>query len=176
MNSSLYALIGNLTSPGTMIDAEQQLLAAGADAVPVLEAIFNGEAKNEFGVPYRLLGLPLERALEVAARLGPLAKPLEPWIREEVVRDVYRIAPVALRRMPPLEDGSIVALAGALSGVSDTAFEATVTLIELGHAEHPAVQDCIATSPAAAKMWQTVVDWKSRSRRRSSESREARNG
>ena len=145
-----------------MMAAEERFLSAGANAVPVLEAIFTGEARNEHGVSYRQLGLPLRCALEIACRLGPLAKPLEPYIRQEVVRGVYWTAASALRQMPPLEEESIIALAAALCGELDPAFEAARTIIQLGHAEHPAVQHEVAVSPAAAKLWRTVMEWQVR--------------
>jgi len=162
MDATLQALISELTSPRTMMAAEQRFLSAGSDAVPVLETIFNGEAKNEHGVAYKQLGLPLRCALEIALRLGSLAKPLEPYIREEVSRGVYWTAAAALREMPPLEDASVTALATALSGELDPAPEAARTLIQLGHAEHPAVQREVATSPKAEKLWLTVMGWQAR--------------
>jgi hypothetical protein len=68
----LSTLLDRLTSPTTMIDAEQELLALGVDAVPILASVLSGQAKNEFGVPYRVLELPLRCALEAAIRLGLL--------------------------------------------------------------------------------------------------------
>ena len=57
---------------------------------------------------------------------------------------------------------AVLALADALDGDLDPGSEAAVTLIRLGHAEHPAVQRRIATSPAAEKIWQTVNRWELR--------------
>jgi hypothetical protein len=160
--SPLLALVADFTSPRTMMAAEEQFLRAGADAIPALEAIFNGEAKNEHGVAYRALGLPLRCALEVASRLGAIAKPLEPYIRQEVISGVHWPAAAALRGMPPLEEASVIALADALAGELDPATEAAVTLVRLGHSEHPAVQRRIATSTAAQRIWQTVNRWEFR--------------
>jgi hypothetical protein len=141
-----------------MIEAEQEMVAMGAGAVPVLEAIFSGQAKNEFGVPYRQLGLPLNCALETARRLGPAAKPLESRIRAELARGVYYAAAIAMRSLAPLEDESVVALANALGNNEnlDLRFEAALTLLQLGHSTHAAVQRCLAENPAAAKTWERV--------------------
>ena len=140
-----------------MMAAEEEFVKAGARAIPALEAIFNGEAKNEHGVAYRELTLPLRCALEVATRLGPIAKPLEPFIRQELANGVFWTAAAALRGMAPLEEASIVALAEALGGDLDQSAEAAVTLMRLGHTGHAAVQRKIAASPAAERLWRTVA-------------------
>lgn len=158
MSAHLRGLISELTSPQTMMAAEEEFLKAGADAIPVLAAIFNGEAKNEFGVPFRKLGLPLRCALEIVKRMGPIAKPLERYIRDEVARGVHWPAAAALRYMPPLEDESVVALAGALKGDFDMAHEAACTLVQLGHSEHPVVRHEVATSPEASKVWRWTTE------------------
>src|SRR5436190_7659634 len=80
------AIFEQFLSPSTMMDGEKQLLALGDKAVPLLEAFLSGAAKNRFGVPYRTLGLPLRCALEVSRRLGPMAKPLERHLRDELKR------------------------------------------------------------------------------------------
>lgn len=140
-----------------MMDAEQELVAMGADAVPILEAIFSGRAMNEFGVPYRQLGLPLNCALETARRLGPVAKPLEGHIREELKRGVYYAAAMAMRALAPLEDESVVALASAVGNENlDLSLEAALTLLQLGHSTHVAVQRRLAESTAAVKAWERV--------------------
>ncbi|MFA7669320.1 MAG: hypothetical protein WCX93_08240 [Burkholderiaceae bacterium] len=71
MSNALYE---RLLSNETMMDAESDLLAKGAAAVPVLASILDGTATNGFGVTNRGLGLPLRCAIEVAGRLGPQAK------------------------------------------------------------------------------------------------------
>lgn len=156
MGATLNELVCKLTSPRTMMAAEEQFLSAGADAVPVLAAIFSGESKNEFGVPYRQLGLPLRCAMEIACRLGPVAKPLEPYMREEVKAGSW-VAASALRRMPPLEEGTIEALADALDADDpDLTYEAARTLMEQRLAEHPAVRNRLAASPIAERVWRSV--------------------
>lgn len=161
MDSHLKTLIGHLTSPGTMMAAEQRFLDAGMDAVPVLETIFTGEARNEFGISFRQLGLPLQGALEIACRLGPVAKPLEPYLRQEVRHGIYWAAVSALGQIPPLEEESIRALADALNAEFNFASTAAKTLIQLAYTEHPAVLHQVSTSPSAAKVWETVLGWQS---------------
>lgn len=164
MSNEHQELYERLKDRRSMMDAEQELLEMGPDAVPLLEAIFSGEARNQFGVPYRRLGLPLECALETACRMGPTAKPLEKRIREELKQGVYRAAAMALRKLAPLEDESVVALANAMGndGNLDLSFEAALILMQLGHSTHAAVQRCLAEKPAAAKVWEKVSSWQGR--------------
>jgi hypothetical protein len=49
----------------------------------VLQAILSGELKNEFGVPYRNLGAPLDCALIVIKLIGPLALALKAFVEIE---------------------------------------------------------------------------------------------
>lgn len=145
MNSSLF---DRLQSPATMIEAEIELLALGADAIPVLESLFSGAARNQFGVPYRQLGLPLRCAIEVASRLGVAARPLEPYLRAEVGRGGSAAA-MALRSFGALDEETVSELANALHGDFDLAYEAAVTLVNCGAANHPAVVARLSESERA---------------------------
>ncbi|WP_176038691.1 hypothetical protein [Brucella tritici] len=77
-------LFERLNAPATMMDAELEIIRLGEAGVCRLKALFDGSCRNEWGVPYRNLGLPLQCALEIAARFGPVAKPLETWIAAEL--------------------------------------------------------------------------------------------
>jgi hypothetical protein len=136
-------------SPSTMMEAEQQLLALGDQALPILESLLTGDAKNRFGVPYRSLGLPLRCTLEVARRLGPVAKPLERYLRDELKRGDH-VAALALGSLGHLEDASVVALATVLEDKSwDLSLESALALVRCGAAQHPAVVKAMNESPKA---------------------------
>lgn len=158
-------LYEQLADRGSMMDAEQELLAMGADSIPVLEAIFDGEAKNAFGVPYRQFGLPLNCALEIACRMRAAAKPLEGRIREELKRGAFSAAAMAMRGLAPLEDDSVVALANAVGSENlDVSFAAAISLLETGHAMHPAVQRRLSESASASTVWERAFAWHDRAR------------
>lgn len=125
--------------PSTMIKAEMELIGLGRKAVPILESLFNGEARNEYGVPYRQLGLPLRCAMEVVVRMGPIAKPLEPYLRDEVATDY--VAATCLRHMGSLEEDTVLVLAHALGGDGDHEMvaAAATTLVMCGAGDHPRV-------------------------------------
>jgi hypothetical protein len=142
-----------------MLDAETELLALGSDAIPILDSLLTGTATNEFGVPYRNLGLPLRCVLEVAIRLGTIARPLEPLLREELRRGDF-VAAQALGVLGAVDEDTIEELAahldfdvnkriGAIRAV-DLTSESAIALIRLGHAEHPAVLAALKQSPRAA--------------------------
>jgi hypothetical protein len=140
----------------TMMDAEQQLIDRGVDALPELESLFTGAAHNDFGIPYRQLGLPLRCALEVAIRLGPIAKPLEPYLRAELCSENF-VAAQALGAIETLEQESVNCLATALDGGGDLSMESAVALIKCHQADNRAVLMAIANSKSAA-------DWLARAK------------
>jgi hypothetical protein len=138
-------------NPATMIEAERQLLSLGVDSLPALESLLKGEAKNSFGVPYLQLGLPLKCALEVACRLGPVAKPLELHLREQLRRG-NPTAAMALGSLGTLEQDSIIQLAVSLEGDVFLAMESATALLACGEASHPTVLEVAARSKAAASV------------------------
>jgi hypothetical protein len=159
-------ILDRLTSPATMMDAEQELLTLGADAMPILASVLTGEAKNEFGVAYRALGLPLRCILEVARRLGVVARPLEPLLRVEL-HDGNFVAAMALGVLGSVDGSTIEELAahldyatncekGFLPAEYDLAFEAAVALIRLGQEAHPAVTTALTLSDRAAAYFERV--------------------
>jgi hypothetical protein len=148
-----------------MLEGELQLLSGGADSLPALESLLTGEAKNRFGVPYVQLGLPLQCALEVAGRLGPVAKPLEPLLREQL-RHGHHTAAMALRSLGSLERDSIFQLAASLEGDLLLATESAMALLASGETEHPAVLEVVARSKSAARMLELARRYHNRVRPR----------
>ena len=146
-----------------MLEAELQLVNGGADSLPALESLLKGEAKNRFGVPYAQLGLPLQCALEVARRLGSVAKPLEPYLLEQLRRGELTAAG-ALGSLGTLEQASITQLAVSLEGRSDLAMESAMALLACGESSHPAVLEVTARSNSAARILERVRTYHDRVR------------
>ena len=155
-----------LSHPSSMMAAEMELLAMGVDALPILESIFSGEAKNSFGVPYKQFGLARQCALEIAVRMGSSAKSLEPYVREEVLRGAQPAAARAMRAFAPLQDASVIALAKNVgrSGSLDVSLESALTLFKLGYADHPSLRHQLGELPSAQAAWEWVLSSTSRSR------------
>lgn len=150
------AIFEEFLNPSTMIEAEQRLLALGEQALPLLESLLTGDAKNRFGVPYRTLGLPLQCGLEVARRLGPVAIPLERYLRDELKKG-DRTAATALGSLGQLQEASVVELAACLQDESwDLSFEAAAALVRCGAAQHSAVSKAMRQSPKAREVMTRV--------------------
>lgn len=137
-------------STTTMMEAQQALLDQGAGAVDALATFFSGELVGEGGIPYRNYGLPMRCALEVARRLGPLARPLEAYLRAELDDGRFPAA-MALGELGALEEDSIHSLARRLRDGSDMASEAAIALIKCGAEDHPAVTQVLANSYQATR-------------------------
>jgi hypothetical protein len=152
------AIFEQFLDPSTMIDAEQELLVLGDQALPILESLLTGAAKNRFGVPYRSLGLPLRCTLEVARRLGPVAKPLERYLRDELRRGDH-VAAMALGSLGQLEDASVVELAVVLkAGNWDLSMESAAALVRCGAVQHSAVLKVMNESPRARDRMTRAVE------------------
>lgn len=147
-----------LLNPQTRIDAERELLELGEKAVPVLVGLFNGEARNAFRVQYRQLGHPFRCAIEIAARLGPAAKPLEPYLREEI-----KLGNAAAARAPRacrvIEFATVEVLAQSLSEESDLASETAVTIMECGEKGATPVVEAIQCSERAESAFAGAAVW-----------------
>ena len=159
------AIFDQLLSPSTMLDGEKALLAMGGEAVPLLRDLLDGTARNEFGVPYRNLGLPLRCALDVALRLGPRARALEPLLALEL-RAGSATAARALAAMGDAGTETIEALAICLDPPAPSDFdlpiEAGVALIRLGATEHALVLRMVETSRRASSSWSLARQWGAR--------------
>lgn len=153
-----------LLSPSTMMDGEQSLLVMKDQAIPLLRDLLDGTAKNENGVAYRNLGLPLRCALEVASRLGARAKPLEGLLVEELYAGKAAAAK-ALGGLERVSEATVLALAASLEPPPaerfdlDLPYEAGLALIRLGASEHPSVLRKIEASERANDTWVKVRVW-----------------
>ena len=138
------------------LESEQRLIRKGKDAIADLEAFFSGKAHNEFGVPYRRLGKAMRCALETVRRLGPIAKPLEPYLRAELEAGDF-VAAMALGSLGSLEEKSIILLAARLGEKNlDLSCESAVALIRCEQGDHPAVIASRANSEEAEKTFSRV--------------------
>jgi len=146
----MHQIFERFMNPATLMDAEQDLLGQGANAVALLAAFFNGEARNEWGFPYRQFGLPVRCAIEVACRMGPLAKPLEAFLRAEL-DDGLVVAATALGGLGSLEDASVQSLARRLRDGADMGCESAIALIKCGMQTHPLVTNALANSYQATR-------------------------
>lgn len=133
----------------------KELESLGDGAIPLLEAIFSGEAKNKFGVPYRNLGLPLTRALIVARHLGPISKPLEKYLILEL-KSKHREAPAAIGALGNLSDDGIEALIGSLGDDILYSVEVAAVLKKCGLLNHQLVAKAVSLSPIARKAVEAV--------------------
>jgi hypothetical protein len=137
--------------PSDRAQATHELAARGALAVPLLQALFSGQATNQNGVAYPQLGMPLDCGLVAASHLGQLARPLEPYLREELIKG-HPYAAQALGSLGTLENESILGLAAALQGNVLLAFEAANALARCHALAHPAVRVlCVRASGLAVK-------------------------
>jgi hypothetical protein len=123
------------------------LAALGARAIPILEEYFDFSAKNSFGIPYRKAG-PLDCAYVTIKLLGPIAKPLEKYVREGIeLNHPYAIE--AARYMLQIEEETALSLAKAL--VRQPASEAGTSLVYCGYSENPKVIEIVTSNPLALK-------------------------
>ncbi|MGH6760833.1 MAG: hypothetical protein ACRECW_04475 [Phyllobacterium sp.] len=147
-------LFEKLNSVATMLEAERELISSGEAAVKRLEALFDGSSRNNWDVPYRKLGLPLQCALEVVVRLGPIAKPLEPYIVAELPNS--EVAARALGALNSLAPSSVYALAMTLNADQLVASEAALTLVKHGQDRDPSVNRVASRSAAAQRHLETA--------------------
>jgi hypothetical protein len=132
--------------------ATHALAAFGERALPVLDALFSGEAKNRFGVPYARLELgAISCGLVTATILGPIAKRLEHHLVHLLLHGHGQYAATALGSLGSLDEASIAALAAQLDGDPLIAFESAVALIACGAADQAVVTAARDASPRAQK-------------------------
>lgn len=130
--------------------AVSELASRGSQTVPALASLFDGSARNSFGIPYRQLGMPLDCGLLAARSLGTLARPLEPFLRNEL-RAGHPYAAAALGALGTLSDESICALAEALRSDPTSALEAAAALSGCAATDHAAAKDAAASSTSGGK-------------------------
>ena len=157
-----YDVFERLTSALARGNATEEIAARGEAALPMLRALFDGSATNAHGIAYRNLGPPLDCAIVAAGRLGSLARPLEPFLRDELRRG-HRYAPDALGALGTLAEESVTALAQALdSDDFELGVEAAAALIRCGLRDHPLVQAALASSERSRKSFGIAVKHRAR--------------
>lgn len=137
-----------LTRRELMLDTQKGLIDLGERGLPYLESVLDGSAKNKFGVAYYNQGLPLTSCLEVIARLGNIAKPLEGYLAEELTK----MNPSALSAIGSFSDitlDTIKALASTLAKGSLFSYEAAHMLKKLNLLEHPEILKAMLSSNTA---------------------------
>lgn len=137
-----------------MMDAEEDILALGDDAIPRLIGLFDGSSRNEWGTPYRALGLPLRCALELVVRLGPSGKPLESFVIAEL--PACEAAARALGALGELAPSSVHALAKALGADMFVASEAAMALVRCKQDRAPVVDQAVEQSSEARQHLETA--------------------
>ncbi len=82
--STDHTIFERFLQPSERAAATIELVTQGAAALPILQSLLSGEATNSWGVPYRKLGVPVDCALVAIQRLGPIALPLEAYVKHEI--------------------------------------------------------------------------------------------
>ena len=127
--------------------ATHELAALGGQAIPILESLFNGSAKNAFGIPYSKTGA-IGCGFVTVKFLGPVAKTLENYVREGIEQDhLYAIE--AAGYLSEIEQETAFALARAL--IRHPASEASASLIRCGYSENSKVLEIIGLNSMAYK-------------------------
>lgn len=135
-------------SPADRHLATHDLAKRRDDAIPVLTALFDGRAKNRFGVSYRSIGA-LGCGYVTIGLMGEGAKPLEHFVREGIDSDiVYAIE--AAGRLGSLEKETKLALARSL--LRNPYTEAAYSLVRCDAYEDPDVLALICVNDPATKM------------------------
>ncbi|WP_158755697.1 hypothetical protein [Dyella sp. S184] len=150
LNAMPNSIFEQFLSPAGRAAATSELASRGALALPVLVSLFDGSARNNYGIPYRQVGVPLDCGLVAARSLGVAARPLEPFLRNEL-RAGHPYAAGALGALGLLSDESVCALAEALRSDPLIACEAAAALSLCSATNHAAVKEVSASSTIANK-------------------------
>lgn len=84
MENSFYE---RFKTPAERAKATYDLAALKERAIPILDALFSGEAKNEYGVSYNTFGICIDCAMITYRHLGPLAECLKHYLYYPEYRD-----------------------------------------------------------------------------------------
>ena len=126
--------------------ATHDLASLGEQALPILETLFNGSAKNKFDIPYSKIGA-LGCGYVTVSLLKDIAKPLEQYVRKGI-EDNHPYAIEAARYLPDIEEETAIALAYSLI---QKHYEASYVLVETGKDKNSKVIDIIKEYPEAIK-------------------------
>jgi hypothetical protein len=139
-------------SPSESASAVSELANLGELAIPILESLFNGSAKNKFGTPYRSLPA-LGCGFVTVKFLGASAKGLEVYVREGIERD-HAYAIEAAGYLSEIEEETAHVLARAL--IRNPASEASASLVRCGYAENAGVIEIIGMDSIAYKTLERI--------------------
>ena len=142
-------------SSAERLGATYELASLGKDALPILESLFDGSAKNKFGVPYSQIGVTSCGYL-TCELLGNVARPLEYYIRLGIEEDeCYAISAAGF--LLQIEDETALALARAL--VRNPYSEAGASLIRCSKTESFGVVEIINSNTIAAKSFEQTKSY-----------------
>lgn len=142
-------------SAGERAKATNRLAKLREGAIPILESLFSGSAKNKFGVPYNEIGA-LDCGYATAKILGKLAKPLESYIRDGIDSD-HPYAIEAAGSIVELEKETVISLAKAL--VRNPFSEASYYLVKCGEGKNPEVLGIIENCPKAVYSLEKTINY-----------------
>ncbi|WP_038292455.1 hypothetical protein [Zooshikella ganghwensis] len=145
-------------SPSERPFATHELSKLKEEAVPILESLFNGAAKNEFGKSYRDIGA-IGCGFVTVKLLGSVAKPLEEYVLEGIeIDNPYAIE--AAGYLGGIEPETAYALARAL--VRHPASEAGASLIKSDYAKNEKVLNILELDSVAHKSLLRIYAYLSR--------------
>jgi hypothetical protein len=145
-------------SPTERMVATHELAALGNRAIPILESLFDGSAKNASGSSYCKIGA-LGCGYITVGILGPLANELESYVREGIQQDdPYAIE--AAGALSEIELETAFALAQAL--IRNPASEASASLIRRGYSEDITVLRIISGNTVAIKSFEKTKAYMSK--------------
>ena len=136
-------------SPTERATATNELAELGTAALPILELLFTGKAKNNFGVPYNEL-IALDCGYITCKLLGVLAKPLENYIRVGIQKN-HPYAIEAAGKLMNLEEKTIIALAEALNR-NPFGNDAAYVLVQYNEHKNVAVKAIVKDNKEATLM------------------------
>lgn len=131
------SILERFLSPVDRAKATHELVSLGKSALPVLTSLFDGSAKNKFGVPYRSIGA-IDGGYVAMGMLGIKAKSLEIYVRQGI-RERHAAAIDAAGRLLHIEEATAVALAEVLNQPPYGNVDAAQALIRCGEHRSPAV-------------------------------------
>jgi hypothetical protein len=145
-----FSIFERCMSPAQRSHLVVDLVSRQQEAIPLLEALFSGRAKNSNGVPYCRLGMPIDCGLVAAQRLGSMATSLEVYLRHHLSMNHPYAAP-ALGALGSLTAESVALLTAKLADENpEIAVECAYALKKCG--EDQAINAASSQSPRVAAM------------------------
>lgn len=126
--------------------ATYELAELGTEAIPILQSLFDGSAKNSFGISYNKIGA-IHCGYVTIKLLGPIAKPLERYVKEGIDQN-FTYAIEAAGYLLDLEEETVIALANATARRNP---DAVYSLVRCGQSDNPKVIEIISQNELAIK-------------------------